>query len=79
MYFSGQGMPDVCLNVTSGPLIRQRSGLGLQDGQFLPAKGCLLLSPANLWNKDIERYAHFIQTCLFIEYAMYSIIIMNLS
>ncbi|KAK3752384.1 hypothetical protein QZH41_008587, partial [Actinostola sp. cb2023] len=55
---SGQGMSDVCLNVTSGTIIRQRSGLRLQDNQFLPASGCLLLSPANLWNRDLERFSN---------------------
>ncbi|XP_048579734.1 sterol regulatory element-binding protein cleavage-activating protein isoform X2 [Nematostella vectensis] len=53
---NGIGLPDMCLHVASHGAIRQRSGLRLRDSQFLPAEGCLLLSPANLWNKSLERF-----------------------
>lgn len=47
---------DVCLQVSSGPSISQFSGLGINDQRYLPTKGCLLLSPANLWNRSRERW-----------------------
>lgn len=47
---------DVCLQVSSGPSISQFSGLGINDQRYLPTKGCLLLSPANLWNRSRERF-----------------------
>lgn len=47
---------DVCLQVSSGPSISQFSGLGINDQKYLPTKGCLLLSPANLWNRSRERF-----------------------
>lgn len=47
---------DVCLQVSSGPSISQFSGLGINDQRYLPTKGCLLLSPANLWNRSSERW-----------------------
>ena len=46
---------DVCLKVESGPNGAQFSGFGIKDQRYLPTKGCLLLSPANLWNRDIKR------------------------
>ncbi|KAL9968180.1 hypothetical protein ACROYT_G026523 [Oculina patagonica] len=47
---------DVCLKVDSGPNAAQLSGFGINDQRYLPSKGCLLLSPANLWNRDIKRF-----------------------
>lgn len=57
IFYSGDHvkLSDVCLYVTSGPSIRERSGLRLQVGEYLPANGCLLLSPANLWNRSMAR------------------------
>lgn len=46
---------DVCLKVDLGPNPAPLSGLGINDQRYLPSKGCLLLSPANLWNRNIKR------------------------
>ena len=49
-------LSDVCLKVDLGSNAAPLSGLSiLTDQRYLPSKGCLLLSPANLWNRDIKR------------------------
>jgi len=49
-------LSDVCLKVDLGSNAAPLSGLGIMtDQRYLPSQGCLLLSPANLWNRDITR------------------------
>lgn len=48
-------LSDVCLKVDLGSNAAPLSGL-ITDQRYLPSKGCLLLSPANLWNRNIERF-----------------------
>ena len=48
-------LSDVCLKVDLGSSAAPLSGLGINNQRYLPSKGCLLLSPANLWNRNINR------------------------
>lgn len=49
-------LSDVCLEVTSGSSVAHLSGYMIKDQKYLPSEGCLLLSPANLWNRRTERF-----------------------
>lgn len=49
-------LSDVCLQVSSGSSVAHLSGYMIKDQRYLPSEGCLLLSPANLWSRSMERF-----------------------